>query len=93
MHAPGAAWLFALVMMRPGGLAIWDAHFVKATKRGVTVATHGVSAQWLGGLQINPGLTMLFLAMPHSMLPCPGCWPVVRWERHALCMVIRFKLA
>ena len=85
-HAAGAAWLFARVLMGPGGLSIWDAHFVKAAKRGMTVATDGVSTQRLGGLQINLVLMMLGLAIPnrHAALPCVGCWPVLRWGRYTL---------
>ena len=73
-HASGAAWLFALDMTGLGRLSISDSHFVKAADRGMTVATDGVSTQWLGDLQINPGLMMLGLAIlnRHAALPCPA---------------------
>jgi uncharacterized membrane protein SpoIIM required for sporulation len=60
------AWLFAIVMVALGTLSIWDAHFIGVTKRSVTVVTEGVSAQWMGGLQISLGLLMLGVAMPNK---------------------------
>ena len=60
------AWLFALVMVGLGVWSIWDAHFVGTTKQGAVVVSNGVSAQWLGGLQISLGLLMLGVAMPNQ---------------------------
>ena len=58
------AWLFALIMVALGVWSIWDAHFVGTTKQGTVVVSNGVSAQWLGGLQVSLGLLMLGVAMP-----------------------------
>ena len=60
------AWLFALIMVALGVWSIWNAHFVGTTKQGAVVVSNGVSAQWLGGLQVSLGLLMLGVAMPNQ---------------------------
>lgn len=83
------AGLFALVLIGLGALAIWDAHFVGTTKRSVTVVTQGVSAQWMGGLQISLGLLMLGLAMPSKRAALRwmlGCTALL-----ALCLMMALR--
>lgn len=58
------AWMFALVLMGLGALAIWDAQFSGTTKQSQSIDVEGVSAQWMGSLQISLGLMMLGLTMP-----------------------------
>ena len=83
------AWLFALVLIGLGALSIWDAHFVGVTRRSVTVVSEGVSAQWLGGLQISLGLLMLGVAMPNKRAALR--WMLACVALGAVCLVMALR--
>lgn len=58
------AGLFAAVMLALGLLAIFSGHFSGTTKRGQIFTADGLTAQWMGGVQICLGMMILTIAMP-----------------------------
>ena len=60
------ACLFALVMLGLGLIAIFSGHFTGTTKQGKIFSTDGLTAQWMGGMQICLGMMMLTIAMPNK---------------------------
>ncbi|MDY7540482.1 hypothetical protein QN372_07765 [Undibacterium sp. RTI2.1] len=58
--------LFAAVMLGLGLLAIFSGHFAGTTKRGQLFSADGLTAQWMGGVQISLGMMILTIVMPNK---------------------------
>ncbi|MBC7787553.1 MAG: hypothetical protein H7Z18_09010 [Methylophilaceae bacterium] len=60
--------MFAAVRLGLGLLAIFSGHFAGTTKRGQLFTADGLTAQWMGGVQILLGMTILTIAMTNKTL-------------------------
>lgn len=77
--------LFAAVMLGLGLLAIFSGHFAGTTKQGRLFSADGLTAQWMGGIQICLGMFMLMIAMPNKTAAL--WWGIIWIALFAICLI------